>query len=62
ENYERKQKRLTKKNELTADEYQVIITKTLIDIKKYLSYYKKHLTDYSFPASDYSLVEDTKEY
>jgi hypothetical protein len=62
EDYERKQKRLTGKNELTADEYRVIITKALIDIEKYLSYYEKHLTDYSFPASDYSLVEDAEEY
>ncbi|CAG8564007.1 3171_t:CDS:2 [Cetraspora pellucida] len=62
EDYERKQKRLTGKNELTADKYRVIITKALIDIEKYLSYYEKHLTDYSFPVPDYSLVEDAEEY
>ncbi|CAG8795685.1 8840_t:CDS:2, partial [Cetraspora pellucida] len=62
EDYERKQKRFTEKNELTADEYRVIITKALIDIKKYLSYYEKHLIDYSFPVPDYSLVKDAKEY
>ena len=57
EDYEWKQKRLTRKNELTADEYWVIITKALIDIEKYLSYYEKHLIDYSFPTLDYNLVE-----
>ncbi|CAG8812182.1 20619_t:CDS:1, partial [Cetraspora pellucida] len=62
EDYERKQKRLTEKNELTADEYRIIITKALIDIEKYLLYYKKHLTNYSFPAPDYSLVKDAEEY
>ncbi|CAG8724253.1 15510_t:CDS:2, partial [Cetraspora pellucida] len=62
EDYKRKQKRLIEKNELIADEYQVIITKVLIDIEKYLSYYEKHLTDYSFPAPDYSLVEDAEKY
>ncbi|CAG8824619.1 24782_t:CDS:1, partial [Cetraspora pellucida] len=53
---------LTGKNELTADEYRVIITKTLIYIEKYLSYYEKHLTDYLFSAPDYSLVEDAEKY
>ncbi|CAG8838105.1 24036_t:CDS:1, partial [Cetraspora pellucida] len=39
-----------------------IITKALIDIEKYLSYYEKHLADYSFLAPDYSLVKDAEKY
>ncbi|CAB4438023.1 unnamed protein product [Rhizophagus irregularis] len=48
-------------DDLTDNDFRIVITKTLIDIEKYLIPYGKTLYDFSITRPDYSLIEDFQQ-
>ncbi|CAB4402551.1 unnamed protein product [Rhizophagus irregularis] len=48
-------------NDLNDNDFRIVITKTLIDIEKYLIPYGKTLYDFSITRPDYSLIEDFQQ-
>ena len=61
EDYYHQQKRLRQDQQLSDNDWDIIVAKTLIAIEKYLLPYEKSLSDYSIPSPDYSLVENAKK-
>ena len=61
EDYYHQQKRLRQDQQLSDNDIDIIVAKTLIAIEKYLLPYEKSLSDYSIPSPDYSLVENAKK-
>ncbi|CAG8742065.1 10870_t:CDS:2, partial [Funneliformis mosseae] len=48
--------------DLSEEDFTIIITKKLINIEKYLLPYKKCLTNYSISPSNYFLLENNREF